>query len=143
MHLLNLLQGYAGYPLLPGFTGGNGQIGIVHYSKSPIGCYNEIMYGPGNYAPGCGAASPLNSVQRIWVDNVYSQAAGRNIWGIPKVIRRRDESLRASLKQTASTNFKATAPQWAEAGAQLKSLHLAAASTSYYMLLKRTYRAAN
>lgn len=71
--------------MLPGYQGGNGQIGLLHYAKSPIGSYSELMYGQGTYAPGCGVSSPVNSIQRIWVDSPYSQAAGRNVWGIPKV----------------------------------------------------------
>lgn len=73
---------YTAYPAIP-WTGGNGMLSVLKYTNSPIGEYSEIMYSPGFHAPDCG--TNLQSVTRIWVDSVYSQRAGRSIWGIPKV----------------------------------------------------------
>jgi hypothetical protein len=48
--------------------------------------FNSHTSSPGRYhtAADCGVDG-LQHVARIWVDSPFSQRAGRNIWGIPKV----------------------------------------------------------
>eukprot|EP00775_Hariotina_reticulata_P006620 gene6620-6848_t len=63
---------------------GSGWLVAIKFADSPISAYSEVFYIPGMFKPTCAGFKGFNSVQRIWVDSIYSQHAGRSIWGIPK-----------------------------------------------------------
>jgi hypothetical protein len=64
---------------------GPGWLVAIKFADSPISAYSEVFYIPGMFKATCAGGKSFNSVQRIWVDSIHSQHAGRSIWGIPKV----------------------------------------------------------
>jgi hypothetical protein len=60
-------------------------LALLRYTESPIGEYSELFYVPGSFVNPFCSGKALSSIYRIWVDSKFSQHAGRNIWGIPKV----------------------------------------------------------
>jgi hypothetical protein len=69
-----------------GFLKGSpGMLALLRYTESPIGEYSELFYVPGSFVSPFCSEKALSSIYRIWVDSKFSQRAGRNIWGIPKV----------------------------------------------------------
>lgn len=63
------------------FRGGMAAVLLLHYTRSPVGPYHELLY-VGGFFSGGGGTHPR--VTHILVDSPDSLRAGRDLWGLPK-----------------------------------------------------------